>query len=214
MSAAGCRPAMFERSVSMTATPVSHRARLVALILAAFMLAAAGLAIAASRPGASNASAATAGVVHIEMKITGHKIGVFKGDSSQKGHEDQILVSGYSFEVDSPRDAASGQASGKRQYKPIMITKELNGSSPQLLQAAATNEILTSVVINFYKSDRTGKQSNYYRVTLTDGSISSVHQYSSGATVNEDVSFTFRKIEQEDLVAKTSFEDDWELAIT
>jgi type VI secretion system secreted protein Hcp len=209
MSAAGCRPAMFERSVSMTATVVSSRARFVALILAAFMLAAAGLAIAASRPGSSNASAATAGLVHIEMKITGKKTGVFKGDSNQKGHQDQILVSGYSFEVDSPRDAASGQATGKRQYKPITITKELNGSSPQLLGACSTNEVLNSVVINFYKTDRTGKEINYYRVTLTNASISQVRQYSSGATVSEDVSFTFQKIQQDDLVAKTTFQDDW-----
>ena len=195
----------------MVATLVSQRARFVALILTAVMLAAAGIAVAASRPGSSNASAATAGIVHIEMKITGKKTGVFKGDSNQKGHQDQILVSSYSFEVDSPRDAASGQASGKRQYKPITITKELNGSSPQLLAAASTNEVLDSVVINFYKSDRTGKEINYYRVTLTNASISQVRQYSSGSTVNEDVSFTFQKIQQDDLVAKTSFQDDWQV---
>jgi type VI secretion system secreted protein Hcp len=211
MSAAGCRPAMFERSVSMTATVVSSRARFVALILAAFMLAAAGMGIAASRPGSPSASAATAGIVHIEMKITGKKTGVFVGDSNQKGHQDQILVSSYSFEVVSPRDASSGLPTGKRQYKPLTITKELNGSSPLLLQALSNNEQLTSVVINFYKTDRTGKQSNYYRVTLTNASISSVRQYSAGGTVNEDVSFTFQKVQQDDLVAKTSFQDDWEV---
>jgi type VI secretion system secreted protein Hcp len=195
----------------MTATLVSQRARFVALILAAVMLAAAGMAVAASRPGSPHASATTAGIVHIEMKITGKKTGVFKGDSNQKGRQDQILVSSYSFEVDSPRDTASGQASGKRQYKPITITKELNGSSPQLLGACSNNEVLDSVVINFYKSDRTGKESNYYRVTLTNASISQVRQYSSGSAVSEGVSFTFQKIQQDDLIAKTSFQDDWQV---
>jgi type VI protein secretion system component Hcp len=48
-------------------------------------------------------------------------------------------------------------------------------------------------------------------VTLTNASISSVRQYSAGGTVNEDVSFTFQKVQQDDLVAKTSFQDDWEV---
>ncbi|TMC38719.1 MAG: type VI secretion system tube protein Hcp, partial [Chloroflexi bacterium] len=130
--------------------------------------------------------------------------------STQKGHEDQILLSSYFFQVDSPRDAATGQASGKRQYKPLTITKQLNGSSPQLLQACATNENITSVVINFYTTDRSGKEVNYYRVTLTDAAISSVKQYSSGSTVSEDIAFVFRKVQQEDLIAKTSFVDDFQ----
>jgi hypothetical protein len=60
----------------MTATVVSSQARVVALILTAFMLAtimlaAAGMAIAWSRDGSSSASAATAGIVHIEISTTG-----------------------------------------------------------------------------------------------------------------------------------------------
>jgi len=40
--------------------------------------------------------------------------------------------------------------------------------------------------------------------------VSDVRQSTSGETVLEEVSFTFRKIEQDDKVAKTSFLDDWE----
>lgn len=39
--------------------------------------------------------------------------------------------------VTSPRDAATGQASGKRQHKSITFTKELDKSSPLLAKAAA-----------------------------------------------------------------------------
>jgi type VI secretion system secreted protein Hcp len=198
----------------MVPTLVFPRARTLALLLAAAVVALLAFTAVASRSANSNAGAATAGVVSIEMKITGQKTGVFKGDSTQKGHEDEILVSGYQFELDSPRDAASGQATGKRQYKPIVVTKQLGASSPQLVQACATNENLNKVVIDFYKSDRTGKLVNFYRVTLTDASISSDKQYSAGNTVNEDIAFVFRKITQEDLVAKTSFTDDWQASIS
>lgn len=196
----------------MPAQFVVPRPRVLAVLLAAALLAALAFAVAAQRPSGLNAGAATAGVVHIEMKITGQKTGVFKGDSPEKGHESEILVSSYQFEVISPRDPASGLPTGRRSYQPVHVTKEMNQSSPQLLNAVATNENLKSVVIDFWVTSRTGKEVNYYRVTLTDASISSIKQFSAGLTVNEDIGFTFRKVEQESLTGKTTFTDDWSQA--
>jgi type VI secretion system Hcp family effector len=72
-----------------------------------------------------------------------------------------------------------------------MITHEMGGSSPQFLTADSNNEVLTSVVINFSRTGKNGKDVNYYRVTLTNASAIDVRQYTSGADVLEDVSFTF-----------------------
>lgn len=41
-------------------------------------------------------------------------------------------VTAVTSEVVAPRDAATGQASGKRQHKPIKIVKEWDAASPQL----------------------------------------------------------------------------------
>jgi type VI secretion system Hcp family effector len=84
----------------------------------------------------------------------------------------------------------------------------MGGSSPEFLAAASTNETLTSVVINFYRTDRTGREVNYYRVTLTDAGVVEVRQYNGGTDVLEDDSFTFRKVEQQDFIAHTDFIDD------
>jgi type VI secretion system secreted protein Hcp len=70
------------------------------------------------------------------------------------------------------RDAASGLPTGKRQHKPVVITHELGGSSPQFLNALATNEVLDEVVINFFRMERTGQEVNYYTVKLTDANVS------------------------------------------
>ena len=194
----------------MTANLVRPRLRALALLLAAALLAAAATVFAEIRSAAPGASAATAGIVHVYVKVTGQKTGVFKGDSTQKGHQDDIAVLAYHFELDSPRDASTGLPTGKRQYQPVRITHELDTASPQFLQAAATNENLKSVVINFWKTDRTGKEINFYRVTLTNASIASVRQDTAGSTVDEEESFTFQKIEQENLVGQTLFEDDFQ----
>jgi type VI protein secretion system component Hcp len=74
---------------------------------------------------------------------------------------DKLLASGGSVECVieqsssvAPRDAASGLPTGKRQHKPISITKELDKSTPLLMQALCTNENVTenadgSVLLSF-----------------------------------------------------------------
>lgn len=44
----------------------------------------------------------------------------------------------YQFEVQAPKDRASGQASGKRMHKPLTITKEFDKSTPMLGKRAGS----------------------------------------------------------------------------
>ena len=200
----------------MTRSSVVSRSRLVvvalAVALAAALLTGVAWQIANPRAGAKPAIAAVG--VTINMKVTGKKQGVFKGDDNAAARLDGLItVTGYQFEVDSPRDATTGQASGKAVFKPVIVTHVMGGSSPQFLTAASTNETLTTVVINFFRTDRQGRDVNYYRVTLTNASVSEVRQYSSGAEVLEDDSFVFQKIEQDDLIAHTTFIGDFQTVL-
>lgn len=45
------------------------------------------------------------------------------------------------YTITSPRDAGSGQASGKRTHKPISIVKEWDAASPQLMAAKPTYDV-------------------------------------------------------------------------
>ena len=47
------------------------------------------------------------------------------------------------YQVKGPRDAASGQASGKRQHRPITIVKEWGAATPQLTAIRPTYNIKT-----------------------------------------------------------------------
>lgn len=142
----------------MTASSVISRNRFLAVILGALILAtlaALALQVGGARSGAANVSAATG--IRITMTVKGSKQGVFKGEDSSLGARvaGVIDVTAYSFEIVSPRDPSTGQATGRRIYKPLTITHLMGGSSPQFLAATATNETLNPVVINFYRSDRT-----------------------------------------------------------
>jgi type VI secretion system secreted protein Hcp len=64
------------------------------------------------------------------VKIQGTKQGAFKGGSPDPKWIGWSEVYGYDFLVQSPRDPATGQASGKRQHQPVKIIKRWDGSSP------------------------------------------------------------------------------------
>ena len=63
------------------------------------------------------------------------------GDLDGDGHADDVVIRmectagvihSAEFQVTGPRDAASGQASGKRMHKPFTIVKEWGAASPAL----------------------------------------------------------------------------------
>jgi type VI secretion system secreted protein Hcp len=151
------------------------------------------------------------------MAIRGQKQGQFKGQSLRAGEEKWIPCSQFLLSLTSPRDVATGQPSGKRQYSPVVVTKEWGAASPQILQAAATNEVLVSVELEFWKTDPQGKQYAFQTVTLTNALVAAAKQYigfpDPGEPPNphalEDVTFTFQKIEVVNNDGKTTFTDDW-----
>ena len=161
------------------------------------------------------------------ITIEGSKQGVFKGsldtrESKPAPAARKHRIGGIKFlsETSSPRDAATGQASGKRIHKPIMITKEWDAASPQLFQALVDNETLNSVLFEFVKTNPNGTEEVYHTVTLTNAAVSDIKSYldltdTSGDPYDahelEDVSFVFQKIEIENLEGKTAAVDTWQV---
>ena len=153
------------------------------------------------------------------ISIRGEKQGAFKGDAAgAKRAKGKIGGVKFSMETTSPRDVATGQATGKRTHKPIVITKAWDAASPQLYNALVDNETLKTVLFEFMKTDPAGKEIVYYTVTLTNANVSNLHSYvdltdTSGdrydAHALEDVSFVFQKIEIENKESSTVAIDDW-----
>ena len=153
--------------------------------------------------------------------IKGSKQGQFKGELLEAGHTGEIGGLRLSMELNVPLDVATGHASGKRQYKPLTITKEWGAASPQILQAAANSEVLTTVSLQFVQKTPTGTEETSQTITLTNATISEVRRYvdftappagSAGQLEPEDVSFTFERITVEDVPGHTSFADSWQSA--
>ena len=157
------------------------------------------------------------GPTQCRMAIRGARQGQFKGQNTMRGQEKWIPCSQFMLSVTSPRDPASGQASGRRQYAPIVVTKEWGAASPQIMSAATSNEVLQQVEFEFVRTNAQGMEYVFQTVTLTNATISAFKEYigfpDAGEPPNphplEDVSFTFQKIEITNNDGKTTAVDDW-----
>jgi type VI secretion system secreted protein Hcp len=156
------------------------------------------------------------GAQNYYLKIEGVKQGAFKGEASRKGSL-WIPVLQVSQGIESPRDAATGLASGKRQHKSIVIRKQVDAASPQLYRAATSHELLKQVVIEFVRPDAQGKEESYQTITLTDGNLAGYKRIGpAGKSARgkqekeeEEISITYEKIEVKDKLGKTAATDDW-----
>ena len=148
------------------------------------------------------------------VKIKAAKQGEINGDVFERGKEGMIKVVAYSHEIVSPRDVASGMATGKRQHKPFVITKELDKASPKLFTVLTTNENLPEVTLSFYrpslKGAGAGASAQYFTIKLTNANISGIRSWidEKGQPL-EEVSFTYQKITWTYTDGGVTAEDSW-----
>jgi type VI secretion system secreted protein Hcp len=157
------------------------------------------------------------------VTIEGTKQGKFKGESIRDVHKEKLSGLSFNHEIKSPRDIATGQASGKRQHGPITFTKEWGASSPQLFQALVTNEVLKSALFEFVHTTAVGDEEVYHTIKLVNATVSNIRYVTgkgesagSAKTVStydthelEEVSLTYQRIEMESKKGKTMAFDDW-----
>jgi type VI secretion system Hcp family effector len=144
--------------------------------------------------GLAGKSGAADEIVVGQLSATATVDGVITGGTGTATFMD---VRSFSTSVSSPRDLATGQASGKRQHKPLIVTKSMDAATPLFQKVLDTNEVLTSVVLKIYRSGTTTVDQT---ITLTNAGLSQIDTVDTGAgdaLPLERLSFTFQKIKYE-----------------
>jgi type VI secretion system secreted protein Hcp len=152
------------------------------------------------------------------LTLKGQTQGVIKGSVTQKGREGSLEVYGWNHEVASPRDAASGLPTGKRQHKPITIIKPIDKSSPLLMKALVDNENIPEWKLQCWKPSPTGAENQYYTVELVNANVAQIrveqlnNKYPENMPheLREYVAFTYQKITWTFVDGGITAEDDWE----
>jgi type VI secretion system secreted protein Hcp len=185
-------------------------------------LTAAGIAGAKPEPAAAieGHNVRQRGGLMIFATMKGQKTGNINGSVTQKGKEGTIQVSYLQQKRVSPRDAASGLPTGKRQHEPLVIRKTLDKSTPLLENVLSHNENLTEAHFKFYRTGLSGQEQHYFTIDLQDAGIASHNLYhpdsldagagSSTVETQEELSFTYQKITWTWVDGGITAEDDWE----
>ncbi len=187
---------------------------------------------------ARGASAVTAPVVakaspRVLMTVKGQKQGAIAGEMRLVAGEyspaatGAIAVYNLNYAVASPRDAASGLPTGKRQHKPMNVTIAWSKASPRLYAALTSNENLPEVWLTFYQPNRLGTgYQRYGYIKLTNANIASISEVvpgtggllesntRDGSSTHvrhmEQIAMTFQQIEWTSDTGRTTAMDDWE----
>src|SRR5262249_2563968 len=103
-------------------------------------------------------------------------------------------IHAFQYGISAPRDPQTGLPTGRRQHKPLTITKDFDQTSPQILQAITNNENLNDVVVDVVLT--TTPRNTVAEYHLQDAAIIDDNQAAPGSAgrTQEDVSFSFRKI--------------------
>jgi len=160
------------------------------------------------------------------LSLKGQKSGQIKGSITQKGREGSIGVIAVSHSIISPRDPASGLSTGKRMHKPIIITKELDKSTPLLYNMLVTNENITEFILHFWAPQikagtGAGTEVQNYTIQLTNTNIASIdfrmdnirHPDLEKYDEYEEIAFTYQKIEWTWTDGGITAQDDWEARV-
>lgn len=152
------------------------------------------------QPAAATVGADLESRVVMSVVIEGANQGKIRGDT----RDGAIEVAEYQHEVMTAREAGSGQATGRRQYQPLLIRKRIDKASPLLYRALVSNENLNTVTVRL--ADIHGI---YYTVTLRNASIAGIKQARTDSGEYEEISFVFQKIEWTWVDGGITAEDDW-----
>lgn len=151
------------------------------------------------------------------VTVEGAKQGKFAGETTREAHQGKLAGIAFHYGVESPRDAASGMASGRRTHHPVVLTKEWGASTPQFVTALCTNEALKSVLFEFVNINPNGEEYVFHTVKLTNANVSGIEQYVEEDSLPGDphepralerISLVFQHIEIENKDGKTMAVDD------
>ena len=130
--------------------------------------------------------------LHVQTK----RAGKVKGEVTVTGHTDDIQVRGWTWGAAAGSALGSAQATARRTYKHLTVSKRIDSASTALLSALATNDEVKEAKLTMCKAG--GKALDYYKLTLKGARVVNIEiTVGADGQPTELVSFAFTKVEVE-----------------
>jgi len=130
--------------------------------------------------------------LHVQTK----RAGKIKGEVTTGGHVDDIEVRSWTWGVAAATAIGSTAATGRRQYKHLVIVKGIDSASTGLLSALATNDEVKEAKLTLRKAG--GDALDYYVMTLARARVVAIDlAVSDSGEPTETVGLAYTKIDVE-----------------
>lgn len=106
------------------------------------------------------------------------------GESQDKDHRNWSDILSFILSINSPTSGESGRASGRVIFDNLVITREIDKSSPKIAEALATGKVFPKVVIHVTKTFTDAGRVTYYSYELKNVMVTKYEV--SGSTHSEE----------------------------
>ena len=156
--------------------------------------------------------------VHLFLKVNGEEV---QGESTQtsEGRENSIECTYFESEAATSREVQSGMATGRRQYKPLLIKKAIDKATPLIAKALTKNAKIDGE-FKFYRPNPAGDGTtqHFFTVKVSNGRVATqkiTNEWTRpgephAAPPQEEVSFVFQTIMWRYEIGGVEHEDSWQ----
>jgi type VI secretion system secreted protein Hcp len=130
--------------------------------------------------------------LHVQTK----RAGKVKGEASSPGHQDDIVVTGWNWGLQSGSALGDTQATARRSYSALTVHKLVDSASTGLMSALATNDEVKEAKLCLRRAG--GEQEDFLVVTLKGARITSLqHSGAEDGSTRETLTIAFTEVDVE-----------------
>lgn len=137
------------------------------------------------------------------LSIKTKRAGALKGESRSADHTDEIAVHGFSWGMHASSAIGSVQATARRSYKHLTVSKRIDSSSTALMSVLATNDEVKEAKLSMRKAGE--GQRDYFTIALQNARVVSLDiECNEHGEAVERIAIAFTKLQVDYEVQKAS----------
>lgn len=113
---------------------------------------------------------ARVGNVDLFVTLKTDKAGVVHGEAEDAKYSGAIEITGFSWGMSSASDVSTGQASSRRQHRPLKLFKSIDAASTPISSALAQNQTVSELTLTARKASSNG-QLEYLVIKIKKGRV-------------------------------------------
>jgi type VI secretion system secreted protein Hcp len=132
--------------------------------------------------------------VDVFLSVQTKRAGKLKGEGQPLEHKDEIVVQGWSWGISASSALGSAQATGRRAYKNLVVTKRIDSASTALMSVLATNDEVKEARLSMRKAGE--GQRDFFIIKLSNARVTALDiECGEDGDAIERIAFAFNKVE-------------------